>query len=617
MSDHRIDRRRPLIVAAVLAVLAATLGLAAGGLGTPVAAQQGGIDLRPIGSYDRVLREFLATTGTTEGFSTAAVGDITGDGSPEVVVGGMDGRLRAYRTDGSLALDVATGGAIQASPALVDLDGDGVLDVVIATIHPSNPRVLAYTGTGRVIFNAGDAPRSASYPRGFFSTPTVGDLNGDGRPEIVAAGWDHNIHAWSLDGRPLPGFPRFVYDTVWSSPVLADIDGDGRLEIVVGGDMDAYPGAPLPAGGVLWALRADGSNATGFPVSLPGQTIWSSPAVTDLNGDGTLDIIVGTGLNWATNGRVVHAIDGRSGRPLGGWPASVPGRVMGSPAVGDINGDGRPEVVVATEGGWVVALGAGGNQLWRACNLSNRNGCNNDAPTHAQPVIADIDGDGRQEIIAASEHWLRVFNGSSGSVLSEAAMPSVWAPAAAPTVATVGNQTWIVLNTLVNDGPAGRGAGDRHVVWIWGTGRPMGRADWPTFQRDMSRSGTTAARAELPDGCLAWGGGGVQRLYRAYFLREPDADGFAYWMQMRARGTTLGAISSAFTQSREFQRDYGPLDDRGFIDLVYRNVMGRAPDADGYAYWTDLMRRGVLGRAGLMLNFSESPEYRAATGRCP
>ena len=133
----------------------------------------------------------------------------------------------------------------------------------------------------------------------------------------------------------------------------------------------------------------------------------------------------------------------------------------------------------------------------------------------------------------------------------------------------------------------------------------------------MARSGTNAARSELPSGCLAWGGGGVQRLYRAYFLRNPDDDGFAYWMGQRSRGGPLGAISSAFTNSREFRDTYGSLDDRGFIDLVYRNVLNRAPDASGYAYWTDLMQRGALGRAGLMLNFSESAEYKKATGDCP
>jgi hypothetical protein len=610
--------RRPpalhVLVAALVAV--AMLGLAPAG----TSAQADRLSLRLVRTHDRVITDFRAGAGTTEAFSTVALGDVTGNGEPNLVTGGMDGRLRIYRSDGSVVADIATGdGAIQASPTLVDLDGNGVLDILVATMSRTNPRILGYTSGGRLIFSAGAAPRSPGYPPGFFSTPMAGDLTGDGRPEVIAAGFDHNVHAWSLDGRPLPGFPRFVHDTVWSSPVLADVTGDGRPEIVVGGDMDAYPGAPLPPGGVLWVLRADGTSAPGYPRSVPGQTLWSSPSVADLTGNGRPDIVIGTGLNFPTAGRQVHAYDGRSGNPLPGWPVEVPGRVMASPAIGDLTGDGRLEVVVMTEGGWVVALTRGGGTLWRTCNRSNRNSCDDTAATHGQVALADLTGDGRKEVIAASEHWLRVFAGPDRALLAEFAMPGVWPPAAAPTVAEVGGRAWIALNTLVNDGPAGRGAGDREVVWVWSTDRPLGRADWPTFQRDAARSGSTFGipLAELPPGCLAWGGGGVQRLYTAYFLRTPDQAGFAYWLDQRRRGMHLGTISSAFATSREFRDTYGALEDPAFIRLVYRNVLDREPDAGGYAYWSDLMARQVLGRAGLMVNFSESAEFRTATGNCP
>ncbi|HSL59247.1 MAG TPA: FG-GAP-like repeat-containing protein [Acidimicrobiales bacterium] len=575
--------------------------------------------LRLVRTIERTLSTFEAGAGTTESFSTAAVGDVTGDGRPDLVHGGMDGRLQVHHADGRLALDLDHDGAIQASPALVDLNGDGVLDIVIATANRSGGRVLAYTGRGTRLFSALDAPRSPSYPRGFFGTPAVGDLTGDGRPEIVAAGFDHNIHAWTLDGRALPGFPRFVYDTVWSSPVLADLDGDGRDEIVVGGDMDAYPGAPYPAGGLVWALRANGSDVPGFPRSLPGQTIWSSPAVVDLTGDGRPEIVVGTGLHFPGVGAVVHALDGRTGAHVRGWPAAVPGRVMASPAVADLTGDGRPEVVVATEGGWVVALTASGGTLWRTCNRSSRTSCDGSAGTHGQVAVADVDGDGVAEVVAATEQWIRVLDGRDRSLEAEYAMAGVWPPGASPTIAEVDGRTWIVLNTLVNAGPAGRGAGDRQVLWVWTTDTALGRAEWPTFQRDMARSGTThsAGQRSLPEGCVAWGAGPIQRLYRAYFLRDADTSGLTYWMGRRSAGVTLGAVSSAFAASAEFRARYGTVDDAGFVRLVYGNVLDRAPDASGLAYWTTQMAAGRLGRAGLMLNFSESREYRAATGDCP
>ncbi len=67
-------------------------------------------------------------------------------------------------------------------------------------------------------------------------------------------------------------------------------------EVVLGGDI--YAGNPLgvPAGGLLWVLNGrNGARFTGYPTSLPGQTIWSSPAITDLDGDGWPDVVVGHG----------------------------------------------------------------------------------------------------------------------------------------------------------------------------------------------------------------------------------------------------------------------------------------------------------------------------------
>lgn len=108
--------------------------------------------------------------------------------------------------------------------------------------------------------------------------------------------------------------------------------------------------------------------------------------------------------------------------------------------------------------------------------------------------------------------------------------------------------------------------------------------------------------------------GTIYRLYRAYFLRDPDAGGFEYWMQAYIGGYSLGAISNDFARSAEFQRRYGALDDRAFLDRVYANVLGRAPDSGGYAYWLDQMRRGML-RGFVMIYFSDSAEFRTKTSQ--
>jgi hypothetical protein len=108
--------------------------------------------------------------------------------------------------------------------------------------------------------------------------------------------------------------------------------------------------------------------------------------------------------------------------------------------------------------------------------------------------------------------------------------------------------------------------------------------------------------------------GAVDRLYSAYFLREADGMGFAYWIGLRIDGVPLGAISDNFAASEEFRARYGRLDDEGFVHRVYANVLGRAPDPGGAAHWTDLLERGVITRGQLMVGFSQSTEFRTRTG---
>jgi len=99
------------------------------------------------------------------------------------------------------------------------------------------------------------------------------------------------------------------------------------------------------------------------------------------------------------------------------------------------------------------------------------------------------------------------------------------------------------------------------------------------------------------------------RLYFAFFDRAPDYDGLLYWTDQIRSGVTLRQVAQQFVLSAEFQAAYGSLDDDGYVDLVYRNVLGREADADGSAYWSGQLRAG-LQRGALMVAFSDSTEYR-------
>jgi alpha-tubulin suppressor-like RCC1 family protein len=103
------------------------------------------------------------------------------------------------------------------------------------------------------------------------------------------------------------------------------------------------------------------------------------------------------------------------------------------------------------------------------------------------------------------------------------------------------------------------------------------------------------------------------RLYFAYFLRIPDYAGLNFWIGHYRAGNSLESISDFFAASAEFQATYGALDNAAFVNLVYRNVLGRAPDPGGFAFWRGQLDAGSMTRGQVMLGFSESDEYREAS----
>ncbi len=107
----------------------------------------------------------------------------------------------------------------------------------------------------------------------------------------------------------------------------------------------------------------------------------------------------------------------------------------------------------------------------------------------------------------------------------------------------------------------------------------------------------------------------VYRLYCAYFVRYPDVPGFEYWLGRYSAGAVgLDDVSDLFAVSPEFIQTYGNLSNEDFITQVYRNVMERTPDAEGYDYWLNKVVTGEITRGDVMLYFAEALEFRNKTG---
>jgi hypothetical protein len=129
-----------------------------------------------------------------------------------------------------------------------------------------------------------------------------------------------------------------VGDSLVAGPVLGDLDGDGRLEIVLAGI------------GQVHALRSDGIRQADFPARLPGSAgdapLTGSPVLLDLDNDGRQEILVGTGQGLFGLGQ--------AGDLLTGFPLLTEGPVAGSPAAADLDRDGTLELA-ALAGDWLYA----------------------------------------------------------------------------------------------------------------------------------------------------------------------------------------------------------------------------------------------------------------------
>jgi hypothetical protein len=104
----------------------------------------------------------------------------------------------------------------------------------------------------------------------------------------------------------------------------------------------------------------------------------------------------------------------------------------------------------------------------------------------------------------------------------------------------------------------------------------------------------------------------VYRLYQAMLDRNPDADGLDSWTEALVSGMSKQQAVSGFVNSAEFQSKYGATDNSQFVELLYRNVLDRNPDAGGLETWTNALNAG-MSREDVVLGFADSAEFIANT----
>ncbi|MGH1505436.1 MAG: DUF4214 domain-containing protein [Acidimicrobiales bacterium] len=152
----------------------------------------------------------------------------------------------------------------------------------------------------------------------------------------------------------------------------------------------------------------------------------------------------------------------------------------------------------------------------------------------------------------------------------------------------------------------------QYLDFLGRDGDPGGVRHWTASLDSGARARTDLVELFLESPEFGGTATPVNRLYQAYFDRAPDRGGLFFWMDWMRSGRSLAEVSDEFARSPEFRQTYGSLDDGDFVDLVYEQVLGRLPDADGRAFWVEQMANGMT-RGQVMVNFSESAEYRDLT----
>ncbi len=344
-------------------------------------------------------------------FASPKLVDLDNDNKLDILIGGMDNNFYAFKSDGTQisGFPINTGGIIR-STAAVDKKSDGTKVIVFGT---DNGKLYAINQNGTALTGF---PVLLNTP--IKSSPVISDIDGDGAKEIIVYAGNGRLYVYNMQGFIKPGFPVKLQNTVDAfgnllivpSPAVGDVDGDGSKEIIIG-----------TSDSTVNVVKTNGTQLAGFPVKLDGM-IYSSPVISKLNstsykiiaasGSGTLYVINTNGTAYAMS----KLADG----------------FISSPVVADIDADGTREIIIASTDGRIFNVN-GTESLpvnWEFKSVSEIN---------SSPVVADVNGDGYQEVTYGAMNGAVYVLDKSGNM------------DAAATMLFSQYKSWIVSSSAIGD----------------------------------------------------------------------------------------------------------------------------------------------------------------------
>ena len=362
--------------------------------------------------------------------NSVAIGDINGDGHPDLTVSNQCNNSNQCSIgslsvllgigDGTFqaAVDYASGGENAAAIALTDINGDGKLDLLVANEVDSNGNWMDGSVASVLLGNGdGTFQPAVSYGSGEVEGSFIAfaDVNGDGKPDVIMANACSDNYTCTTgavsvllgngDGTLRGGIDYNSNGWASYSVAIADVNGDGKPDLLLANQCASSGSCANGTASVLLG-NGDGTFQPGVSYNSGGQNAFAVAAV-DVNGDGKLDLLL---VNECTNNCANGSVSVLLGNGDGTFQPAVSygsaGLYAYSLAVGDVNGDGKPDLIISNQcnnnnscsNGVVSVLLGNGDGTFQAAVPYNTG-----AIQAFSVAVADVNGDGKLDVVVANQ----------------------------------------------------------------------------------------------------------------------------------------------------------------------------------------------------------------------